>query len=952
MNLRGIRRFFLDLAITSFAVLALAPATFAARVTIVNMDGAGEGFNDPTVIPAAGGNPATTVGQARLNVFQRAADTWGRLLDSDAEILIEASFDPLVPCSPLSGVLGTGGPTYVHANFTATAPYGAPQADTVYVHALANAIHGSDLNAAVSDIEIHYNSNVGTAGCLTTLNWYYGFDGAPPGSDLDLFSIALHEIAHGLGFLPLFDRTTGQKFDLGALGPSDDAYMVHLEHHGATPDMLPGMTDAQRLASVTADPDLHWVGPITLAEAAAIPLTAGFPSSHVQMYAPNPMEPGSSVSHFSDLITPDQAMEPSYTHPIHDPGLALQLLQDIGWRLLQSEVVLVLDDTGSMTQPTGDGTGNSKIQSLRNAVGMFTTILTDFREDTGDRIGVLGFKVPSSADWTGPCLPGWTQALVAMGEADTSLPLIVPAVNLMPADGYATPLRAGIQSGSDVLNAAAAGRRRVMVLMSDGKQNTNGCYIGAPHAPETVAAFKADQITDRDIHLIAVGFGSGGQIDDALLSDLATDGFYDSAASTIDLNKWFAQALSDVLSQSIVVDPQGVLPAGGEATHALPLIGGNRSVTFIASWARAGAEIELDLVMPDGTPVSAAHAAQPDNGVAYLGGPTFRALVLRYPLGGDLAGKAVAGEWQARLSRHASPAARDEEEPYLLMAMADSSLRMGTEFAVGRFETGGMLPVRATIRGVARAKVEADIFEPVAGVGATLASLGATDAQVLKLTSDLPQDVDLPARRVHLLKKKGVEWPIERRIQSITLLDQGKDGDCMAGDGVYTGSFGPLKVDGVYSVRFRASGVTLAGEKYLREFRRGVYTGVGVSPRGTRLTLSPVGRTGRAFDLVVQPRDDNGLLLGPGFVSALQLSAPNLDLGKVEDLGDGSYRVGLRLPAGDGAQTLELSLAGKPLRTFSVQPAPGQSTWPWILVVILAVLLVLLWMRRGAKESA
>jgi hypothetical protein len=950
MNLRRIRRFILELAIASCAALILAPASFAARITIVNMDGAGEGFNDPTVIAPAGGNPGTTVGQARLNVFQRAADTWGRLLDSNVEIFIEASFDPL-DCTSWSGTLGLGGPTFVHANFTATAPYGAPRADTAYVHALANAIHGSDLNAAASDIEIHYNSSVGTAGCLTTLGWYYGFDGAPPGSDLDLYSIALHEIAHGLGFLALVDLATGEKFALGTLGPADDAYMVFLEHHGATPDMFPDMTDAQRLTAMTADPDLHWVGPLALAEAAAIPLTAGFPSNHVQMFAPSPADPGSSVSHFSDLIQPDQAMEPSYTHPIHDPGLTLPLLQDVGWRLLQSEVVLVLDDTGSMTQPTGDGTGNSKIQSLRNAVGMFTTILADFRGDTSDRIGALGFKVPSSVGWTGPCLPGWTQTLVAMGDADVSLPLIVPAVNAMPADGYATPLRAGIESGSDLLNAAAAGRRRVMVLMSDGKQNTNGCYVGPPHAPETLAAFKADRITDRDIHLLAVGFGSGGQIDDALLSDLATDGFYDSATSAIDLNKWFAQALGDVLSQSIVVDPQGVLSAGGEATHALPLIGGNRSVTFIASWARAGTEIELDLIMPDGTAVSAAHAAQPGSGVTYLGGPTFRTMVLRQPLGGDLAGRPAAGQWRARLRRAGGPAGQDQDEPYLLMVMADSNLRMGTEFVVGKFETGGMLPVRASITGVARVTVEADIFEPVAGVGATLSSLGATDAQVRKLTSELPQDLDLLARRVHLLKKKGVDWPIERRIQSITLLDQGKDADCLAGDGVYTGSFGPLKVDGVYSVRFRASGLTLEGEEFLREFRRGVYAGVGVSARGTGLTLNPVGRSGRAFELVLQPRDDNGLLLGPGFISALQLSAPNLDLGEVEDLGDGSYRVGLQLPAGDEVQTLEVSLGGKPLRTLSVQPGGKPSAWPWLLVVILAVLLVLLWMKRKVKET-
>ena len=45
--------------------------------TIVNNDGAGEGFNDTTPVAPIGGNPGTTLGQQRLNVFQAAANVWG-----------------------------------------------------------------------------------------------------------------------------------------------------------------------------------------------------------------------------------------------------------------------------------------------------------------------------------------------------------------------------------------------------------------------------------------------------------------------------------------------------------------------------------------------------------------------------------------------------------------------------------------------------------------------------------------------------------------------------------------------------------------------------------------------------------------------------------------------------------------------------------------------------------
>ena len=66
-----------------------------ATITIVNMDGPNVGLNDPTPAAPVGGNPGTSVGAQRLIVFQRVADVWGSLLDSAAEIRIQASFVPL-----------------------------------------------------------------------------------------------------------------------------------------------------------------------------------------------------------------------------------------------------------------------------------------------------------------------------------------------------------------------------------------------------------------------------------------------------------------------------------------------------------------------------------------------------------------------------------------------------------------------------------------------------------------------------------------------------------------------------------------------------------------------------------------------------------------------------------------------------------------------------------------
>src|SRR5437870_889424 len=76
-------------------VLVASPVAHAATFTVINNDGAGEGFNDPTPVAPIGGNIGATLGTQRLIAFQRAADIWGALLSSAVTIRVNATFDPL-----------------------------------------------------------------------------------------------------------------------------------------------------------------------------------------------------------------------------------------------------------------------------------------------------------------------------------------------------------------------------------------------------------------------------------------------------------------------------------------------------------------------------------------------------------------------------------------------------------------------------------------------------------------------------------------------------------------------------------------------------------------------------------------------------------------------------------------------------------------------------------------
>ena len=94
------------LLLTMLLTLAVASVSNATVITILNNDGPGEGFNDPTPLAPVGGNPGTTLGQQRLFVFQKAADIWAGLLTSSVPIIVRAQFDPQT-CTATSAVLGS-----------------------------------------------------------------------------------------------------------------------------------------------------------------------------------------------------------------------------------------------------------------------------------------------------------------------------------------------------------------------------------------------------------------------------------------------------------------------------------------------------------------------------------------------------------------------------------------------------------------------------------------------------------------------------------------------------------------------------------------------------------------------------------------------------------------------------------------------------------------------------
>ncbi len=116
-------------------------------------------------------------------VFEQAAATWANFLKSDIPIRIYVKWRPLA-----TGILGSAGAYSSVRNFV-----GVNKLNTWYPIALAEKMAHINLNGTDSDIVATFNSDYP--------DWFIGTNGVPTNKQIDLYSVALHEMGHGLGFI-------------------------------------------------------------------------------------------------------------------------------------------------------------------------------------------------------------------------------------------------------------------------------------------------------------------------------------------------------------------------------------------------------------------------------------------------------------------------------------------------------------------------------------------------------------------------------------------------------------------------------------------------------------------------------------------------------------------------------------------------------------------------------
>lgn len=290
--------------------------------------------------------------EAAVTAFDYAVSIWAEHLESSVPIRISASWTALG-----DRTLGSAGPTLL---FTLSGDGAEP--NTFYTIAQASAMTGEDLVSQNSvDFDIRVNMNCDWS------QWYYGLDANPGPSQIDMVTVLLHEIGHGIGFIgSMFGDNDTRSADWGLSNPplpiiydqfaldGDFQNLIDEEAYINGSSLLYQAVTGQQGGVFFDGPESEF----------------SIDNQRVRLYAPNPYQPGSSYSHL-DQVTFGQSenslMRPQldFQFAVHSPGpLFCAMLEDMGWPLGSACIDLIRDDSEiqrPMLSLPGNGSFDQKL---------------------------------------------------------------------------------------------------------------------------------------------------------------------------------------------------------------------------------------------------------------------------------------------------------------------------------------------------------------------------------------------------------------------------------------------------------------------------------------------------------------------------------------------------------------------------------------------------------------
>ena len=656
-----------------------------------------------------------------------------------------------------------------------------------------------------------------------------------------------------------------------------------------------------------------------------------------------------------------------------------------------ADVVMVLDRSGSMSSPAGPG-APPKIDHLRQAAGSFLDMWAALRNNECQNFNVT---CPASGSLPGIQIPADSLGVVFFDNAFDWLKTLQPTSQIDGMKGFSTltlatektaingvnprgstSIGGGMLLGAGVLAPQAVEpNRKVILLMTDGLQNTNPLVqVSGSQVQTTNGGAPASLPNQPPIQVYTVSVGSGTGIDPTLLQNVATasNGLYlNSEVASDVLANFFLQVLQNSVKYATVETMRVVKDstrASAPFEMVVPVTTTTRGIAFTLTWSRAGRSRPRVRLIPPG-------GATPIDFVA-TGFPALGSLTgnIAFPRAG-LANH--SGDWTVRVltdSIGTDVAAPGGAVPFTLTLLGDdAALSSGLGPVRSEYTVGGTIKVLAQVNDFGKrlaglgsqtgARVQVAVVRPGQSLGDVLSE------STLQPAPATGTDTSSAAQRKLDAILAANPNALGSAANTVTLLDNGvaANGDSVANDGIYSALI-QANIEGHYDLVFLVEGTSEAGGRFVRQAIRTVHVRSLPDARQTQMATAI---NQQVLVATFTPRNPAGARMGPGWQNYFWLVPQGGAPVKALDSLNGRYIASIPF-TGSTPPTVTLYFLRDPVKRLDgfvpgqtdLKPADvvmpditrpgggggGGGGFPipwWLVVVIIAILLLLvLWFRR------
>lgn len=568
------------------------------------------------------------------------------------------------------------------------------------------------------------------------------------------------------------------------------------------------------------------------------------------------------------------------------------------------DVALVLDRSGSM-----DGAGNAgnpvptRMQELHAAFLQFNQVWSNLRAREAtptlpppeDRLAVTIFD--DIVDWWNPPLGNGLNPFTAASPLITNTSVTSGSTRIF-ARGW-TSIGGGLQQAAGILGTADSTRRRVILLMTDGLQNTDPLVGVDPtstrvylHTSSDASYSPSKDLVNQDnFQIFTVTVGPASTVDASVAINLAqaTAGFYlNSETDASKQGLFFLQLLQNFVRFATWETHRIISSNLKSPTDTFTTTNAFSTTTTAVIFALRGPinrTLRISIVPPGGVSATEMRSAQTVNGIASV---AYDLPVPDFTYGGDWTITVEEVPVILSVAVVAGPAAAAARPvPFDLVIIADdAALNARMRILPKNYAPGDAVEFEARVSefgrpvsglgGASGGQMLVQVVAPGAGVGDVLSASTAATAQ------PFAQD-QLSAVQAKLYNQLQDDPNILQRApaNAVTLVE--------GSDGVYRGSF-QVRTSGHYDFVFGLSGAAPNVARFTRQHFETVYVrplpDTGTTEVQTSQQAIP---GGTRVQTTFTPRTRFAERLGPGWANYFWFTAPGVTPFKPADNMDGSF---------------------------------------------------------------